>query len=85
MTETLGAYGVRANTIEGLTGDDKKTVYGITEKLTMEKQEYTGAEYSYEFNPFTEKYERVGNLNVPRWYPTLIPTADNTVLALSGV
>lgn len=71
--------------IEGLTGDDKKTMYGIAEKLTMEKQEYTGAEYTYEFNPFTEKYERVGNLNEPRWYPTLIPTADNKVLALSGL
>ncbi|MFG1926657.1 galactose oxidase-like domain-containing protein [Cryptosporangium sp. NPDC048952] len=71
--------------IEGLTGDDKTTMYGIAEKLTMEKQEYTGAEYSYEFNPFTEKYERVGNLNEPRWYPTLIPTADNKVLALSGL
>lgn len=71
--------------IEGLTGDDKKTMYGIAEKLTMEKQEYTGAEYTYEFNPFTEKYERVGNLNEARWYPTLVPTADNTVLALSGL
>jgi len=71
--------------IEGLTGEDKKTVYGIAEKVTMEKQEYTGAEYSYEFNPFTEKYERTGNLNEPRWYPTLVPTADNQVLALSGL
>ncbi|SHN45489.1 galactose oxidase early set domain-containing protein [Cryptosporangium aurantiacum] len=72
-------------TLPGLTGDDVKNVYGVTEKLTMEKQEYTGAEYTYEFNPFTEKYERVGNLNVPRWYPTLMPTADDTVLALSGL
>jgi hypothetical protein len=72
-------------TVDGLTGDDRQTIKGLTEKLTLEKQEYTGADVSYEFNPFTEKYVRVGNLKEARWYPTLIPTADGDVLALSGL
>lgn len=71
--------------IKGLDGEDAKTIYGIAEKLTMEKQEYGGTDISYEFNPYTEKYVKVGSLNEARWYPTLAPLADGSVLALSGL
>jgi hypothetical protein len=60
-------------------------VYGTAEKLTMEKQEYRGTAFSYEFDPQTERYQRVADMNHARWYPTLAPLADGNVLAVSGL
>ncbi len=60
-------------------------VYGIAEKLTLEKQEYRGTAYSYEFDPQTERYQRVADLNHARWYPTLVGLADGNALAVSGL
>ena len=51
----------------------------------MEKQDYQGIEETYEFNPFTETYERVGDMFFKRWYPTLTPLADGSVIAVSGL
>ena len=45
----------------------------------MEKQDYQGIEQTYEFDPFTETYERVGDMAFKRWYPTLTPLADGSV------
>ncbi len=60
-------------------------VYGIAEKLTLEKQEYRGAAFSYEFDPQTERYQRVADMHHARWYPTLVPLADGNALAVSGL
>ncbi len=60
-------------------------VYGIAAKLTLEKHEYRGAAYSYEFDPQTERYQRVADLNHARWYPTLVPLTDGNVIAVSGL
>jgi hypothetical protein len=60
-------------------------IYGTAEKLTLEKQEYHGAAYSYEFDPQTERYQRVADMNHARWYPTLVPMTDGNALAVSGL
>lgn len=71
--------------IEGLTGNDAKAVYGEGQAMTLNKQDYRGDNQSYEFNPYTEQYEQVGNLNVSRWYPSLPVMTDGDVLAVSGL
>ncbi|GLY01071.1 glyoxal oxidase [Actinoplanes sp. NBRC 101535] len=68
--------------LEGLTGPN---LYGVSEKITREKQEYGGDKTSYEFDPVTEKYVKTGNLQDPRWYPTLIGLNGGDVLAVSGL
>lgn len=67
--------------IDGVSGN----VYGVAEKLTLEKQEYRGAAFSYEFDPQAERYQRVADLNHARWYPTLVGLADGNALAVSGL
>ena len=63
-------------------GDD---VYGFSEYLTTEKQEYWGDDTSYLFDPVSERYERVEDMDLARWYPTLVGLADGKVLSVSGL
>jgi hypothetical protein len=72
-------------TIDGLTGDDARNLYGVADKITREKQEYGGDKTSYEFDPVAERYVRTGNLRDHRWYPTLIGLTNGDVLAVSGL
>ena len=69
--------------------DGKLLVAGGTKKyedLTVSpKQEYEGLKDSYIFDPITERYEKVDNLEFARWYPTLVSLADGKVLASSGL
>jgi hypothetical protein len=69
--------------------DGKLLVAGGTkayEDLTKDpKKQYEGLKDSYLFNPDTERYEKVSNLNFARWYPTLVGLADGSVLAVSGL
>jgi hypothetical protein len=71
--------------IDGLTGDDTRNLYGIAEKITREKQEYGGDKTSYEFDPVTERYVRTGDMVEHRWYPTLAPMPNGDILAVSGL
>ncbi|GAB1692400.1 galactose oxidase-like domain-containing protein [Krasilnikovia sp. M28-CT-15] len=72
-------------TVEGLTGKDRRNIYGLSDKITREKQEYGGDEESYEFDPLTERYIRVGDMVKNRWYPTLAELPNGDVLAVSGL
>ncbi|BBH66142.1 hypothetical protein ACTI_28270 [Actinoplanes sp. OR16] len=72
-------------TLDGLTGADARNLYGVSDKITHEKQEYGGDKTSYEFDPVTEKYVRTGDLRDHRWYPTLIGLTGGDVLAVSGL
>ncbi|MDN5932375.1 MAG: galactose oxidase early set domain-containing protein [Pseudonocardia sp.] len=72
-------------TVEGLSGREATEVYGLTQSTTFDKQEYQGIVDSYEFDPVTERYERVGDLNHPRWYPTLAGLPGGGVIAVSGL
>ena len=44
---------------------------------------YDGLKEAYLFDPFTEAWERLPDLQGGRWYPTLIRFADDHVLTLS--
>ena len=72
-------------TIKGLKGVDARNIYGQTKDLNYKKQDYQGLATSYEFNPYTEKYEQTSDMNYSRWYPTLAPLTDGSVLAVSGL
>lgn len=71
--------------IDGLTGADARNLYGLAERITMDKQDYQGRKESYEFDPVTEQYERVADMHAKRWYPTLAGLPDGSVLAVSGL
>jgi hypothetical protein len=46
---------------------------------------YGGLKKAYLFDPFTEAWEQVEDMQVGRWYPTLIRLTDDRVLTLSGL
>jgi len=71
--------------INGLVGDDARNIYGLAEQITMDKQDYQGIADTFEFNPWTERYERVDDMHEKRWYPTLTGLPDGRVLAVSGL
>jgi hypothetical protein len=71
--------------VEGLTGADRRNIYGLADKITREKQEYGGDRTSYEFDPRTERYVRTGDMVQHRWYPTLAELPNGDVLAVSGL
>jgi hypothetical protein len=71
--------------VAGLTGLDKRNIYGVSDKITREKQEYGGDKTSYEFDPRTERYVRTGDMVKSRWYPTLAELPNGDVLAVSGL
>lgn len=71
--------------VAGLAGADQRNIYGISDKITREKQEYGGDRTSYEFDPRTERYVRTGDMVRSRWYPTLAGLPNGDVLAVSGL
>lgn len=71
--------------IVGLKGRRAANVYGLSEKITLEKQDYQGIRAAYEFDPVAEKYVPVEPMDKARWYPTLVGLADGRVLASSGL
>ncbi|MHC3474812.1 radical copper oxidase GlxA [Streptomyces sp. 7R007] len=71
--------------VAGLTGSDTHNVYGIANKLGLDKKDFQGIRQAYEFNPYTEKFTKIAPMNEARWYPTLPRLADGRVLALSGL
>jgi hypothetical protein len=71
--------------ISGVARRRRGAVYGISTYLTMDKQEYWGDDTSYLFDPVTERYEKVDNMDLARWYPTLVGLKDGRVLAVSGL
>jgi hypothetical protein len=56
-----------------------------TNRLTIDKHNFEGSAFSYIFDPVTERYLRVSNLTVKRWYPTLTDLSSGKVLAVSGL
>lgn len=72
-------------TVVGLTGEDRRNVYGLAADMTMEKQDYQGLDVAYEFDPVAERYVPVDPMAKGRWYPTLVTLEDGRVLAVSGL
>ncbi|WP_328934998.1 MULTISPECIES: kelch motif-containing protein [unclassified Streptomyces] len=71
--------------IQGLKGTDANNLYGIANKLGLDKKDFQGIKDAYEFDPATEKYTKVGSMTEARWYPTLTTLSDGRVLAVSGL
>jgi hypothetical protein len=71
--------------VAGLNAVDARNVYGIGEPMTLAKQDYQGTDKAYAFDPKTEQWSALPNMNQPRWYPTLTPLSDGHVLAVAGL
>ena len=71
--------------VENLGPDERSTLYGVGDTITLDKQNYRGLDASYEFDVATETYRRTDRLTESRWYPTLVGMADGGVLAVSGL
>ncbi|PWI15499.1 galactose oxidase [Streptomyces sp. Act143] len=71
--------------VVGLTGKDADNVYGLSEKITLDKQDFQGIRAAYEFDPVAERYIPVDPMDKARWYPTLVGLDDGRVLAVSGL
>jgi hypothetical protein len=71
--------------ITSLAGDDAHNVYGMAQKMTLDKHDFEGTNKSYIFNPTTEQYEKVGDMKQKRWYATLTGLPDGEVMATSGL
>jgi hypothetical protein len=71
--------------VAGLAPADAKNLYGLGRKFDLSKQDYQGTKKAYTFDPVSESWSPVPDMNAARWYPTLLPLADGTVLTLSGL
>ncbi|WP_329037612.1 galactose oxidase early set domain-containing protein [Streptomyces sp. NBC_00178] len=71
--------------ISGLSGSDTRNVYGIAQKLALDKKDFQGIREAFEFDPVAERYIGVDPMKEARWYPTLTTLADGRVLSLSGL
>ncbi|MFI8085140.1 galactose oxidase-like domain-containing protein [Kitasatospora sp. NPDC086009] len=71
--------------IKGLDGADARNLYGMADRLTLEKQDFQGIRSAFEFNPDTELYEQVTDMAYARWYPTLTGLGDGRVVTVSGL
>ena len=71
--------------LRGVPLERRRRAYALAESLDMKKQEYWGDDKSYLFDPASESYERVSNLTLARWYPTLVGLRDGRVLGVSGL
>ncbi|MER7998640.1 galactose oxidase-like domain-containing protein [Streptomyces sp. NPDC095613] len=71
--------------VHGMKGSDARNVYGIAQKLALDKKDFQGIRDAFEFDPVAEKYIKVDPMNEARWYPTLTTLEDGKVLALSGL
>ncbi|MFJ6740215.1 galactose oxidase-like domain-containing protein [Streptomyces sp. NPDC091279] len=71
--------------IEGLKDEDADNTYGLSEKITLDKQDFQGIRAAYEFDPTAERYVPVDPMQKARWYPTLVGLDDGRVLAVSGL
>ncbi|KJK36930.1 galactose oxidase [Streptomyces variegatus] len=71
--------------VVGLKGRAAENTYGLSEKITLDKQDFQGIRAAYEFDPKAEKYVPVDPMQKARWYPTLVGLDDGRVLAVSGL
>ncbi|MFI6846896.1 galactose oxidase-like domain-containing protein [Kitasatospora sp. NPDC050467] len=71
--------------IKGLSGAEARNLYGMADRMTLEKQDFQGIRSAFEFNPDTEMYEQVTDMAYARWYPTLTGLGDGRVVTVSGL
>ena len=71
--------------IAGLNPAEAKNLYGLGEPMTLDKQDYQGTDKAYTFDPKTEQWSEIPNMNQPRWYPSLTPLSDGKILTVAGL
>jgi organic hydroperoxide reductase OsmC/OhrA len=71
--------------LTGAAADVSRYVYGVSDGLTLDKQNYRGLDASYIFDVAAERYVQTQDLNDSRWYPTLISRNGGDVLAVAGL
>jgi Domain of unknown function (DUF1929) len=72
-------------TIQGLARSEVRVISGTANSLTLDQQDFWGSRASYIFDPASERYEKVPNMTLARWYPTLVGLPDGRVLSVSGL
>lgn len=71
--------------ISGLEGTDVQNIYGQGGPMTRNKQDFRGDNKTYEFDPITESYIKVGDMKESRWYASLPILTNGEILAVSGL
>ncbi|GAA4889176.1 kelch motif-containing protein [Actinomycetospora straminea] len=71
--------------VEGLPPDVARNVYGQGQAMTLRKQDYQGTDQAYTFDPVSESWSRVSDMEFHRWYATLTPMSDGRVLTTAGL
>lgn len=71
--------------VQGLSGSLAASVTATANSITRDLQTFWGSRVSYLFDPVSERYERISDLHVARWYPSLVSLANGNVLAVSGL
>ena len=71
--------------VEGLPPAQARNVYGQGQNMTLRKQDYQGTNQAYTFDPRTETWARVPDMQFHRWYATLTPMSDGRVLTVAGL
>ena len=71
--------------LEGIPVGAAATLQATAFSITRDQQNFWGSDKSYIFDPASERYEQVSDMNLARWYPTLVGLADGKVLAVSGL
>jgi Domain of unknown function (DUF1929) len=86
---TRGAAGVTTRPghyrVADLPRPQVRAITGKAANLTLGQQDFWGTRASYIFDPATERYSKVPNMTMARWYPTLVGLADGKVLSVSGL
>ena len=70
--------------VPGLAGAGA-SVDATSYSLNLDEQTFWGTRKSYLFDPATERYVAVPEMNLGRWYPTLVRLKDGNVVAVSGL
>jgi len=68
-----------------LEGREMAGLYGQADTISLAKQEYHGLDSAYIFDVHTESYRPVDDMTKARWYPTLVSTEGDDILAVSGL
>jgi hypothetical protein len=84
-----GAAGVLAQGgtyhIQGLSKKLAASLNVFAGAMTLEKEQWEGANFAAEFDPITERYVYVLPMPHKRWYPTLTTEENGNVLSVSGI
>lgn len=78
-------HGATAFGMQGLSDRQALAVSATASDINLRNQDYWGIKKSFIFDPATERYQRVSDLTLARWYPSLVGLKGGKVLAVSGL